>query len=105
VVFMLEAQIGHVLRCLRLMRRRNAPRIEVSAQVQAAFVKRLDRRMRRTVWLTGCRSWYLDGNGRNTTLWPGFSFGYWLRTLIGSARHYRLTVARKGNLRRLRRIA
>jgi cation diffusion facilitator CzcD-associated flavoprotein CzcO len=105
VVFMLEAQIGHVLRCLRLMRRRNAPRIEVSAQVQAAFVKRLDRRMRRTVWLTGCRSWYLDGNGRNTTLWPGFSFGYWLRTLFVCARHYRLTVVCKGKLRRLLRIA
>jgi cation diffusion facilitator CzcD-associated flavoprotein CzcO len=105
VVFMLEAQIGHVLRCLRLMRRRKALRIEVGAQAQAAFARRLDRRMQRTVWMTGCRSWYLDRNGRNTTLWPGFSFGYWLRTLIGSARHYRLTVARKGKLRRLRRIA
>jgi hypothetical protein len=55
--------------------------------------------------MTGCRSWYLDRNGRNTTLWPGFSFGYWLHTLIVSARHYRLTAARKGKLRRLLRIA
>jgi hypothetical protein len=28
--------------------------------------------MRRTVWTTGgCDSWYLDANGRNTTVWPG----------------------------------
>jgi hypothetical protein len=28
--------------------------------------------MRRTVWNTGgCTSWYLDANGRNTTIWPG----------------------------------
>jgi len=104
VVFMLEAQIGHVLRCLRLMRRRNTLAIEVRAEVQAAFNTKLDRWMQRTVWLTGCRSWYLDRNGRNATLWPGFSFGYRLRTLWVSARHYRLSVS-AGKLRRLRRIA
>ena len=27
--------------------------------------------MRRSVWNTGCDSWYLDANGRNTTVWPG----------------------------------
>ena len=27
--------------------------------------------MKRTVWQTGgCASWYLDADGRNTTLWP-----------------------------------
>ncbi|MDT0488388.1 cyclohexanone monooxygenase, partial [Streptomyces sp. DSM 41640] len=29
-------------------------------------------RMKRTVWNTGgCTSWYLDAEGRNTTVWPG----------------------------------
>ncbi|GAB2889198.1 NAD(P)/FAD-dependent oxidoreductase [Streptomyces mayteni] len=29
-------------------------------------------RLRNSVWNTGgCRSWYLDGQGRNTTVWPG----------------------------------
>jgi cation diffusion facilitator CzcD-associated flavoprotein CzcO len=90
VVFMLEAQIGHVLRCLRLVTQRNATSIEVRPEVQAAFIRRLDKWMQRTIWLSGCRSWYLDRNGRNTTLWPGFSIGYWLRTLRVSERHYRL---------------
>jgi hypothetical protein len=37
--------------------------------------------MRNTVWSQGgCRSWYLDANGRNSTLWPGYTFSYWLRT-------------------------
>ncbi len=105
VVYMLEAQIGHVLRCIRLLRRRNAPSIEIDATEQASFVRKLDRWMQRTVWLTGCRSWYLDRSGRNTTLWPGFSFGYWLRTLRVSARHYRLSASDRVKLRRLRRIA
>ncbi len=105
VVYMLEAQIGHVLRCMRLLRRRNALAIEVDAKAQASFARKLDYWMRRTVWLTGCRSWYLDRTGRNTTLWPGFSFGYWLRTLRVSARYYRLSASDRVKLRRLRRIA
>ena len=28
----------------------------------------------------GCDSWYLDDDGVNRALWPGFSFEYWART-------------------------
>jgi hypothetical protein len=34
-----------------------------------------------TVWLTGgCQSWYLDGRGRNVTLWPGSTWSFAWRT-------------------------
>ena len=37
-------------------------------------------RMPRTVWSSGgCASWYLDALN-NTTLWPGSTWGYRLRT-------------------------
>ncbi|MSP00936.1 MAG: hypothetical protein EXR07_07800 [Acetobacteraceae bacterium] len=62
---------------------------EIDLDVAARFNKRLDRWMKRTVWLTGCRSWYLDVAGRNTTLRPGFSFGYWLRLKLTPARVWR----------------
>ncbi|HET6608627.1 MAG TPA: NAD(P)/FAD-dependent oxidoreductase [Rhodopila sp.] len=87
VVFMLEAQIGHILRCIRLLRTRRV--LEVRADAQARFLAWLDRRMSRTVWLSGCRSWYLDRSGRNTTLWPGFAAGYWLRLRLPAGRAYR----------------
>jgi hypothetical protein len=33
--------------------------------------------MKGTVWTAGrCHSWYLDDTGRNTTLWPSFSWTY-----------------------------
>jgi Flavin-binding monooxygenase-like len=89
VVFMLEAQINHVLRCLRLLKKRGSTSVEVRLEAQAMFIRRLDKWMQRTVWSTGCRSWYLDRNGRNTILWPGLSAGYWLRTLLVSGRSYR----------------
>jgi cation diffusion facilitator CzcD-associated flavoprotein CzcO len=90
VVFMLEAQISHVIRCLRALRRHCLGSVEVRPEAQAAFIRRVDKWMKQTVWLSGCRSWYLDPrNGRNTVLWPGLSFGYWLRTLPVSERFYR----------------
>jgi len=46
----------------------------------ARFQCPVQRRMKRTVWNTGgCQSWYLDANGRNTTLWPTFTFEFMRR--------------------------
>jgi hypothetical protein len=35
--------------------------------------------MRNSSWLSGCQSWYLNADGTNSTMWPGFSFEYVLR--------------------------
>jgi hypothetical protein len=43
VVSIPSTQIGHVLRCLRLVKQRNATSIEVRPEVQAAFIRRLDK--------------------------------------------------------------
>jgi hypothetical protein len=33
--------------------------------------------MARTVWNAGgCNSWYIDATGRNSTLWPDFTFRF-----------------------------
>ena len=45
------------------------------------YNRELQRRLRRAVWSAGgCRSWYLDADGVNRAIWPGFSFEYWART-------------------------
>ncbi|WP_030747937.1 flavin-containing monooxygenase [Streptomyces sp. NRRL F-5135] len=51
-----------------------AGRVALDARPSAvrAWNHRVQERMKRTVWSTGgCTSWYLDGKGRNTTIWPG----------------------------------
>ena len=81
VVFMIESQIQHVLSCLRLLARDKADAIEVNEEAQRRYNDALQRRLRRAVWSEGgCRSWYLDAEGVNRTLWPGFTFEYWART-------------------------
>lgn len=77
VIYMIERQIEHMVRALRHMRERGATTIEPRPEAQAAFVAAVDRRMRGTVWTAGgCASWYLDAAGRNSTLWPGYTWQF-----------------------------
>ncbi|MFU8877577.1 MAG: flavin-containing monooxygenase, partial [Wenzhouxiangellaceae bacterium] len=78
VILMIEAQIGFILRALERMREQRETVLEVSAKAQLEYNQWLQRRLARTVWNTGgCSSWYLHPvSGRNTTLWPGFTWTY-----------------------------
>jgi hypothetical protein len=43
--------------------------------VQDVYNDRIQQDLQATVWNAGgCSSWYLDRNGRNTTLWPTFTW-------------------------------
>ena len=77
VVLMIEFATRYVLDCLE--RGRAGARVTTWA-AQAGFTREMLSRSRHTVWSTGCRSWYLDRFGHNTTLWPGSTIGYWWRT-------------------------
>ena len=96
MIFMIESQARYILDAVRTMRRRGLAAVEVEAEVQAAFNAKLAARFPRTVWSSGCASWYRTRDGRNTTLWPGFTLEYRLRTRRFDARRYRLTPKRPG---------
>lgn len=77
VVYMIEAQIEHVMKALDYMRRHGVATLEPRAEAQAAYVAEIDRRMGGTVWVSGgCASWYLDRTGRNSTIWPDFTWRF-----------------------------
>ena len=77
VVYIIEAQIEHLLAALRHLDATGAAALEPREEAQEAFVAALDRRMEGTVWTSGgCRSWYLDRTGRNSALWPDFTWRF-----------------------------
>ena len=46
-----------------------------------AYTAEVERMGEGTVWTAGgCRSWYLNGNGRNINIWPGTTFDFRRRT-------------------------
>ena len=90
MVFMIESQLNYILDCLRTMDRRNLGVVEVRPEIHEAFNREMQKRMQGTVWTSGCKSWYLDANGHNTTLWPGFTFEYRHRIRHFDPQHYNL---------------
>jgi len=94
LVFMIESQIQYVLDCLRTMSRRGAAVVDVKPSAQAEYNAAVQRRMETTVWNTGgCASWYFDAKGRNTTLWPTFTFAFRRRTARFEPAAYTLAAA------------
>ncbi len=83
IVFMLESQVAHVLRCLRRLRDERGTTIEVSTPPFERYNARLQARAQHTVF-AGCTSWYVDAQGRHTVNWPGFTTTYrWLTRHAG----------------------
>ena len=77
IVFMIETQVAYLLDALRQLDARGLATLEPRPDVEAAYNERVQRRLQDTVWNTGgCASWYLDRSGRNTTLWPTFTFTF-----------------------------
>jgi len=77
IVFMIESQLNYVMDCLRHIDREAISTFEVREDVQRRFNDDIQRQLDGTVWTSGgCVSWYLDANGRNSTVWPGFTWPF-----------------------------
>ena len=80
VVFMIEAQIRYLRSALRLLDDAVGVALDLRPAVQADSYRDVQHRMGKTVWLSGCHSWYQSADGHVDTLWPGFTVDYWRRT-------------------------
>jgi cation diffusion facilitator CzcD-associated flavoprotein CzcO len=89
MIYMIEAQVRYIVSCIRAMRRRGACAMSVRPDVQQRFNERLQQRMGQAVWTSGCRSWYLSKSGKNTALWPGFTFSFLRLTRRVRGKDYR----------------
>jgi cation diffusion facilitator CzcD-associated flavoprotein CzcO len=81
IVFMIESQVNYVADALGAMRSRGARTLEVRPEAQAGYNAEVQRMTRGTVWVSGgCSSYYIDRNGRNSALWPTFTWPFRQRT-------------------------
>ena len=91
IVFMIEAQTHLIRQALQTIADEGATSMEVRPAAQRNFNRSVQQRMGDTVWKSGCDSWYLDDDGTNRTLWPGYTAEYWLRTRNLERDDFRLT--------------
>lgn len=79
MILMLESQVRYISHAIRLMKKQALSFIDVRRDVYERYNQWLQERLKDTVWASGCQSWYLNQNGKNTTAWPGFTFTFrWL---------------------------
>lgn len=80
MILMMEAQFSYVLGALRAMRASHAATLEVRREATEEFRREMHELTGATVWNSGCTSWYLDSQGRNTSVWPTFTWRFQRRT-------------------------
>jgi cation diffusion facilitator CzcD-associated flavoprotein CzcO len=76
MVYMIESGVRYAVDGVRRLLRDGLHSVEVQPAVQGAYNRKLQQKLKGTVWHTGCKSWYLDSRGRNLVIWPGFTFHY-----------------------------
>jgi hypothetical protein len=76
---MLECQAAYVADAVRTMEREQVA-LDVRPEVLDAFDHETQEQLAGSVWQSGCRSWYVDEAGNNSSNWPGFQLEYRART-------------------------
>jgi cation diffusion facilitator CzcD-associated flavoprotein CzcO len=77
MVLQIESQVALLIEALEHMRAEKIRTVEPRPEAQARFVDSIAQLTDGTVWTGGgCKSWYLDENGKNSILWPTFTFTF-----------------------------
>jgi cation diffusion facilitator CzcD-associated flavoprotein CzcO len=81
LVVMIEAQTAHVVGALAALSAAGASVVDVRPEVLDRWETEVQAKAAPTVWNSGgCSSWYLDTEGRNSTLWPDYTFRFIRKT-------------------------
>lgn len=76
VIFYIESQLRYIMSYLDHLRNSTLATLDLKEDVQREFNVDIQQKMQKTTWMSGCDSWYLTPDGKNTTLWPGYSWQY-----------------------------
>ena len=90
MVYMIESQVAYVMDCLKQMTKEGWQTVDVKPDAYAAWNAATQEKLGGAVWSTGCKSWYINADGKNTTLWPGFTFDFRRKTSRFDAQNYQV---------------
>lgn len=71
-----EGQIDYAVTGISTILRKNLRYLDVRADVQERHNTRLQQRLTKTTWMSGCTSWYLTADGFNASMYPGTATQY-----------------------------
>jgi cation diffusion facilitator CzcD-associated flavoprotein CzcO len=71
-----EGQLDYAVRGITTILNENLRYLDVRADVQRRYNDRIQKRLAKTTWMSGCSSWYLTADGFNAAMYPGFATQY-----------------------------
>lgn len=89
VIFMIESQVNYILQLIEAVEKSKTKAIVVKDVVQEEFNRKIQEKFAGTVWQSGCVSWYQQEGGKNFSLWPSYTWKYWLETKNANLADYR----------------
>src|SRR5207253_4575869 len=69
IIFMIECQVRYVVSVLARMKKLGARWLDVKPAAMTQFNAGLQKRLGKSVWATGCTSWYKTDTGKITNNW------------------------------------
>jgi cation diffusion facilitator CzcD-associated flavoprotein CzcO len=72
----IEGQLDYAVRGISTILDNDLRYLDVREDVQRRHHERIQRRLTKTTWMSGCRSWYLTEDGYNGSMYPGFATQY-----------------------------
>jgi len=76
MIFMMESQFNYIVDAVEQLGAGSLSSVDVRSDVVSEYNRRLQSKLTRSVWNSGCASWYLDSRGHNTTMWPDFTWRF-----------------------------
>ncbi|OBF82730.1 4-hydroxyacetophenone monooxygenase [Mycobacterium sp. 852002-51163_SCH5372311] len=72
----IEGQLEYAVRGISTILDNDLRYLDVRPEVQRRHNERIQRRLTKTTWMSGCRSWYLTKDGFNASMYPGTATQY-----------------------------
>lgn len=81
VLHIIESQVNYIMQYWDALAKKGPNgSLDVKPETQKRYNDDLEARFGKTVWVSGCKSWYLNEQGKNFTLYPQLAYRYRQRT-------------------------
>ena len=64
-----ELEVDYIIRCIKMIMDKHLVGIAPKKEAEDRFIEQASQAMKKTVWMTGCNSYYFDENGK-IDIWP-----------------------------------
>ena len=80
MIYMIESQVKYFVEMLKAKKRAGVNVAEVREQAFNKWNDWVRERVKTTVWITGCGSWYRDAHGNAPAVWPSWTWLFRAKT-------------------------